>query len=220
MGDGAWRSASCLSFISVLMCCLLRSVEFRVLLYAVWRALALPGIREAAEPADVLYDVLYDEPFEGGLALRCSAGRGYKMPPFSLMNVSHGLRRKFGQTGQPVTAAAPASSGNQSHTAALGGDSCWYWGHSANAWSDQKEAEMLLFFVLSLVSIVWRSKVFLFFFYFVGLCENMNCSNDCSFLHFFAPEIMLSFLYNRLLFVSIQLRCDELLWKHRMIGTP
>ena len=72
----------------------------------------------------MLYDVLYDEPFEGGLALRCSAGRGYKMPPFTLMNVSHGLRLKFGQTGQPVAAAAPASTGNQIHTAALCCDLC------------------------------------------------------------------------------------------------
>ena len=72
------------------------------------RRVCLAGIREAAEPADVLYEVLFDEPFEGGLALRCSAGRGYKMPPFSLMSISHGLRLKFGQTGQPVAAAATA----------------------------------------------------------------------------------------------------------------
>ena len=55
--------------------------------------------------------MLYDEPFEGGLALRCSAGRGYKMPPFSLMNISHGLRLKLGQTGQPVANAAAAFAG-------------------------------------------------------------------------------------------------------------
>lgn len=34
---------------------------------------------------NTIYDVVFDEPFPGGVALRCSPGRGYKMSPASLI---------------------------------------------------------------------------------------------------------------------------------------
>merc|ERR1719370_2235247 len=45
-------------------------------------------VQKGAKQEDNLYDVLFDEPFAGGLALRCSAGRGYRLPGSALINLS------------------------------------------------------------------------------------------------------------------------------------
>jgi len=39
---------------------------------------------------NTLYDVLFDEEFPGGVALRCSPGRGYKMSGANLLNLTYG----------------------------------------------------------------------------------------------------------------------------------
>ena len=46
-------------------------------------------VQQAAKLEDSLYDVLFDQPFIGGLGLRCSAGRGYRMPGSALINLSY-----------------------------------------------------------------------------------------------------------------------------------
>jgi uncharacterized protein YgfB (UPF0149 family) len=43
---------------------------------------------------DPLFEVLFDEPFLGGMTLRCSPNQAYKMSPSSLINISHGMRRQ------------------------------------------------------------------------------------------------------------------------------
>ncbi|XP_076837756.1 5'-3' exoribonuclease 1 isoform X2 [Brachyhypopomus gauderio] len=50
------------------------------------------GIKGAEREAEILYEVLFDEEFAGGLTIRCSAGRGYRLPPCALINLSHGGR--------------------------------------------------------------------------------------------------------------------------------
>lgn len=48
-----------------------------------------------------LYDVVFDRPFMGGIALNCSNGRGYRLPAAAIINISHGNRIYQGKTGVP-----------------------------------------------------------------------------------------------------------------------
>lgn len=41
---------------------------------------------------EVMYDVVFDQPFPGGLQLNCSPGRGYRLPKPALINITHGMR--------------------------------------------------------------------------------------------------------------------------------
>ncbi|KAM9322764.1 5'-3' exoribonuclease 1 isoform 2-T2 [Pholidichthys leucotaenia] len=50
------------------------------------------GIKGAEREAEVLYEVLFDEEFAGGLSIRCSSSRCYRLPPCALINLSHGTR--------------------------------------------------------------------------------------------------------------------------------
>ncbi|XP_011858056.1 PREDICTED: 5'-3' exoribonuclease 1, partial [Mandrillus leucophaeus] len=60
------------------------------------------GIKGANREADVLFEVLFDEEFPGGLTIRCSPGRGYRLPTSALVNLSHGSRSETGN--QKLTA--------------------------------------------------------------------------------------------------------------------
>ncbi|KAM9440209.1 5'-3' exoribonuclease 1 isoform 2-T2 [Clarias gariepinus] len=76
------------------------------------------GIKGADREAEVLYEVLFDEEFAGGLTIRCSAGKGYRLPPCALINLSHGQRQE--QNPHKLTAIVkpqPSSSSSSSpHT--------------------------------------------------------------------------------------------------------
>uniref|UniRef100_A0A7N8WPU0 5'-3' exoribonuclease 1 n=1 Tax=Mastacembelus armatus TaxID=205130 RepID=A0A7N8WPU0_9TELE len=50
------------------------------------------GIKGAEREAEVLYEVLFDEEFAGGLNIRCTSPRGYRLPPCALINLSYGGR--------------------------------------------------------------------------------------------------------------------------------
>ncbi|XP_028987929.1 5'-3' exoribonuclease 1 isoform X2 [Betta splendens] len=50
------------------------------------------GIKGAEREAEVLYEVLFDDEFAGGLNIRCTSPRGYRLPPCALINISHGAR--------------------------------------------------------------------------------------------------------------------------------
>ncbi|KAG7525653.1 5-3 exoribonuclease 1 [Solea senegalensis] len=50
------------------------------------------GIKGADREAEVLYEVLFDDDFAGGLSIRCPSPRGYRLPPCALINLSHGAR--------------------------------------------------------------------------------------------------------------------------------
>nr|XP_013015092.1 5'-3' exoribonuclease 1 [Cavia porcellus] len=60
------------------------------------------GIKGANREADVLFEVLFDEEFPGGLTIRCSPGKGYRLPTSALVNLSHGSRSETGN--QKLTA--------------------------------------------------------------------------------------------------------------------
>ena len=45
-------------------------------------------IQKGARMEDNVYDVLFDESFTGGLSLRCSPGRGYRMPGSAMINIT------------------------------------------------------------------------------------------------------------------------------------
>ncbi|XP_071945753.1 5'-3' exoribonuclease 1-like [Antedon mediterranea] len=51
------------------------------------------GIQPAERIIDTLYDVIFDEQFSGGISIRCTGSRGYRMPPTAFINLSHGLRK-------------------------------------------------------------------------------------------------------------------------------
>uniref|UniRef100_A0A8B9PWH9 5'-3' exoribonuclease 1 n=1 Tax=Apteryx owenii TaxID=8824 RepID=A0A8B9PWH9_APTOW len=54
------------------------------------------GIKGASRETDVLFEVLFDEEFLGGLTIRCSPARGYRLPSSALINLSHGNRSEMG----------------------------------------------------------------------------------------------------------------------------
>ncbi|KYO33908.1 5'-3' exoribonuclease 1 isoform X1 [Alligator mississippiensis] len=60
------------------------------------------GIKGANRETDVLFEVLFDEEFLGGLTIRCSPARGYRLPSSALINLSHGNRSETGN--QKLTA--------------------------------------------------------------------------------------------------------------------
>ncbi|XP_028587031.2 5'-3' exoribonuclease 1 [Podarcis muralis] len=60
------------------------------------------GIKGASRESDVLYEVLFDEEFHGGLTIRSSPGRGYRIPASALINLSYGNRSETGN--QKLTA--------------------------------------------------------------------------------------------------------------------
>ncbi|KAM6160482.1 5'-3' exoribonuclease 1 isoform 6-T6 [Erethizon dorsatum] len=60
------------------------------------------GIKGANREADILFEVLFDEEFPGGLTIRCSPGKGYRLPTSALVNLSHGSRSETGN--QKLTA--------------------------------------------------------------------------------------------------------------------
>ncbi|XP_015268972.1 PREDICTED: 5'-3' exoribonuclease 1 [Gekko japonicus] len=90
------------------------------------------GIKGASRESDVLYEVLFDEEFHGGLTLRCSPARGYRMPASALINLSHGHRSETGNQKltaivkpqpavSPYSSCSPESCSVSSQKAHLGG---------------------------------------------------------------------------------------------------
>ncbi|XP_038673079.1 5'-3' exoribonuclease 1 isoform X4 [Scyliorhinus canicula] len=60
------------------------------------------GMKRAERESDEFYEVLFDDEFPSGLVIRCSSGRGYRLPKCALINLSHGNRLEFG--GQKAAA--------------------------------------------------------------------------------------------------------------------
>uniref|UniRef100_A0A671WIT7 5'-3' exoribonuclease 1 n=1 Tax=Sparus aurata TaxID=8175 RepID=A0A671WIT7_SPAAU len=80
------------------------------------------GIKGAEREAEVLYEVLFDEEFAGGLNIRCTSPRGYRVPPCALINLSHGGR--VDHTSHKLTAIVkpqPAAATNFNSQRQLGG---------------------------------------------------------------------------------------------------
>ena len=52
---------------------------------------------------ELLYEILFDEEFLGGLTLRCSQNRAYRLPPSCLVNISYGKRLEIESNAQKHT---------------------------------------------------------------------------------------------------------------------
>ncbi|KAI4465247.1 3' exoribonuclease [Holotrichia oblita] len=52
---------------------------------------------------DVLYDIVFDEEFPGGLSLNCCVNRGYRLPKSALINKSYGQRDYEFKAGKTAT---------------------------------------------------------------------------------------------------------------------
>ncbi|XP_075887666.1 5'-3' exoribonuclease 1 [Nelusetta ayraudi] len=84
------------------------------------------GIKGADRDAEVLYEVLFDEEFAGGLVIRCTSPRAYRLPPCALINLSHGGRADPASNKltaivrpQPAAAGAAAHLHQQRHLGGL-----------------------------------------------------------------------------------------------------
>ena len=56
---------------------------------------------------ELTYEILFDEEFPEGLALRCSENRAYRLPPSCLLNISHGKRLEEEKKAQKLTGHTP-----------------------------------------------------------------------------------------------------------------
>ncbi|XP_045143411.1 5'-3' exoribonuclease 1 isoform X1 [Echinops telfairi] len=84
------------------------------------------GIKGANREADILFEVLFDEEFPGGLTIRCLPGRGYRLPTSALVNLSHGSRSETGSQKltaivKPQPAVDHSSSSSSTSSGHLGG---------------------------------------------------------------------------------------------------
>uniref|UniRef100_A0A6Q2ZQ13 5'-3' exoribonuclease 1 n=1 Tax=Esox lucius TaxID=8010 RepID=A0A6Q2ZQ13_ESOLU len=74
------------------------------------------GIKGADREAEVLYEVVFDEEFAGGLTIRCTAGCGYRLPPCALINISHGVRVDQGSHKLTAIVKPQPASSSQHHS--------------------------------------------------------------------------------------------------------
>lgn len=60
------------------------------------------GVLKATRQEDRLVEVVFDQEFHGGLALRSSPGKSYRVPRAALINISHGVRmeKKLGNLSE------------------------------------------------------------------------------------------------------------------------
>ncbi|XP_075211430.1 5'-3' exoribonuclease pacman isoform X2 [Lycorma delicatula] len=52
----------------------------------------ITGIKLAEKEDNIVYDVVFDKEFVGGIQIRCSSNRGYRMNDKCFINLSHGIR--------------------------------------------------------------------------------------------------------------------------------
>ncbi|KAK6965733.1 5p-3p exoribonuclease 1-like isoform X2 [Biomphalaria glabrata] len=65
----------------------------------------IPNEEEGGLTPNSLYDVVFDEPFSGGITLRCSSNKGYRVPGSAMLNLTYGEFRKNVSIDQRIAAA-------------------------------------------------------------------------------------------------------------------
>lgn len=68
----------------------------------------------------MMYEILFDEEFLGGLALRCSPNRAYRLPAMCLLNLSHGKRSQKDKEVRKSGGKTHIHSGTSYASAAVG----------------------------------------------------------------------------------------------------
>ncbi len=74
------------------------------------------GIKNASKVLDVVYEILFDQEFAGGLPLKGvqdSPGRVYHLPAWAMINITHGKRQHMERErqGKPTAVVRPSGSG-------------------------------------------------------------------------------------------------------------
>ncbi|KAJ8320860.1 hypothetical protein KUTeg_002447 [Tegillarca granosa] len=59
------------------------------------------GIHPAEREVDFMYDVVFDEEFTGGISLRCSPNKGYRVSKSAIINITYGERKHGAKPEQP-----------------------------------------------------------------------------------------------------------------------
>ncbi|BFZ23484.1 hypothetical protein BsWGS_26524 [Bradybaena similaris] len=99
--------------------------------------IGIPSEDDGGITPNSLYDVVFDEAFAGGITLRCSPGKGYRVPGSAMLNLTYGEFRK----GQPSTGAR--ASGRAPQNPAFANGSGNFGGHNnsniAGAWQGYNE---------------------------------------------------------------------------------
>ncbi|XP_052760032.1 5'-3' exoribonuclease 1-like [Mya arenaria] len=72
------------------------------------------GIHPAEVEVNTVYEVIFDEDFAGGISIRNSTSRGYRMPPSALLNLTHGERKNGARPSTGVKMPAEQMQG-QTH---------------------------------------------------------------------------------------------------------
>lgn len=67
------------------------------------------GIKKAEKEDDVIYEIVFDKEFLGGIQLRSSPNRAYKMSWKNFINLSHGIRLQNNKAKN--SASVPAQQG-------------------------------------------------------------------------------------------------------------
>ena len=60
------------------------------------------GVIKAARAEDFSIEVLFDEEFHGGLSIRSSPGKAYRVPITALINITHGKKKLKGDSDQKI----------------------------------------------------------------------------------------------------------------------
>ncbi|XP_054270080.1 5'-3' exoribonuclease 1 isoform X2 [Macrosteles quadrilineatus] len=84
------------------------------------------GIHDADKGPQAMYDIVFDKPFTGGLKLRCSPHRGYRLPAQAFINCTYGLVSEIARSGKTVTstesneaAGGVSNNNNNGHSSAF-----------------------------------------------------------------------------------------------------
>ncbi|XP_060573103.1 5'-3' exoribonuclease 1-like, partial [Ruditapes philippinarum] len=71
------------------------------------------GIHPAEVEVNTMYEVIFDDDFQGGISIRNSSKRGYRMPPSGLLNITHGERKNGVKSAIQIPVAAKKTRQNQ-----------------------------------------------------------------------------------------------------------
>lgn len=67
------------------------------------------GIHGAEKETDIMYDIVFDKQFVGGVTLRCSEHRGYRMTCQSFINLTYGMKHDRTKSQTKPTAVVQPS---------------------------------------------------------------------------------------------------------------
>ena len=88
----------------------------------------ITGIHDGSKPEEAIMEVLFDTEFSGGLSIRSSPNRSYRMPGSALINLTHGWR-VLNRKQKPTAVVTPLRDNRSSQ------------GPTENAWHKRKESE-------------------------------------------------------------------------------